>query len=49
MTNQQQSLTSYRDPGGRRIQVSIGKEQSGAGPNTQIALILSTPHKPSVH
>jgi hypothetical protein len=48
-TNQQQTLSSYRDPGGRRIQVAVGKERSGAGPNTQIALILSRVNKPSAH
>jgi len=49
MSNGQQTLISYRDPGGRRIQLSIGKESSGQGPNTQIAVIVSAPKKPAAN
>jgi hypothetical protein len=41
MVTERQTLLSYREPGGRQIQVSISKEES----NTQIALIVNTPKK----
>lgn len=49
MSNGQNTLISYKDPGGRRIQLSIGKESSGQGPNTQIALIVNAVKKPSAN
>jgi hypothetical protein len=41
MVTERQTLLSYRDPGGRQIQVSISKEEK----DTQIALIVNTPKK----
>jgi hypothetical protein len=45
IVNGEQTMISYRDPGGRQIQLSIGKEQS----DTQITLIVNAPKKPSAN
>ena len=43
MTTEQQSMLAYKDATGRRVQLSIGKESGGSGPNTNIALIVKAP------
>lgn len=42
MNTQQQSMLYYKDATGRRVQLAIGKESGGSGPNTTIALIINT-------
>lgn len=42
MNTEQQSMLYYKDATGRRVQLAIGKESGGAGPNTTIALIINT-------
>ena len=46
---EKQTALSYLDPSGRQIQLSIGKESGGDGPNTQIALIVKAPKTPGAN
>jgi hypothetical protein len=47
INTEQQSMLSYRDDTGRQLQLSIGKEEGGTGPNTMIALIVNPAKKPA--
>lgn len=42
MNTEHQSMLYYKDATGRRVQLAIGKESGGSGPNTTIALIINT-------
>jgi hypothetical protein len=45
MNTEQQSMLYYKDANGRQVQLAIGKESGGSGPNTTIALIVHSPEK----
>jgi hypothetical protein len=45
MSTPQQEMLVYKDPSERLVQLSVGKEQGGTGPNTTIALIIAQPKK----
>lgn len=47
MSTPQQEMLAYEDGNGRVVQLAIGKESGGAGPDTTIALIVSPPTKPA--
>jgi hypothetical protein len=43
MSTEQQEMLVYKDGTERLVQLSIGKEAGGSGPNTTIALIVTPP------
>lgn len=47
MSTPQQDMLVYKDGNERLVQLAIGKDSGGSGPNTTIGLIVTPPKKPA--